>query len=344
MCGLEIVDAAAELNEREPDRPLGLGVGVHAGDAVETAEGYIGSAVNLAARLCAVAQPGEVLVTSTVKGITEASLPVGFIARGRQRLKGFREPVETYAVTRDTTARAAVVLPRVGMLLGVSGSIAVAFAVILALLAIFPANPITPGPQPVVMGPLAIGAYAPQQFEPAFTFEVADAGWAASRDQPGIFGLVREAPPSGSVFFGRVQEVIANPCVEGGEGATGPSAPDVIAELEALDHVELPSVQPIGIGGATGQQADVVVAEGALAACGGLIGAEVAVFDLGDEIWRASPGERFRVVAVTVEDQPVTIILSLDWLESRSVQELESLFALGQRVLETVQFSGSPQS
>ena len=65
MCGLEIVDAAAELNAREVDRPLELGVGVHAGEAVETAEGYIGTAVNVAARLCAVARPGEVLVTSS---------------------------------------------------------------------------------------------------------------------------------------------------------------------------------------------------------------------------------------------------------------------------------------
>jgi class 3 adenylate cyclase len=42
--GLEIVEAAAELNAREPERPLGLGVGIHAGEAVETAEGYIGRA------------------------------------------------------------------------------------------------------------------------------------------------------------------------------------------------------------------------------------------------------------------------------------------------------------
>src|SRR5262245_6232330 len=42
LCGLEIVDAAARLSEQEPDRPLRVGVGVHAGEAVETAEGYIG--------------------------------------------------------------------------------------------------------------------------------------------------------------------------------------------------------------------------------------------------------------------------------------------------------------
>ena len=63
LCGLEIADAAAELNAEEPDRPLGMGVGVHAGEAIETAEGYIGRAVNIAARLCAAAKPGEVLVS-----------------------------------------------------------------------------------------------------------------------------------------------------------------------------------------------------------------------------------------------------------------------------------------
>jgi class 3 adenylate cyclase len=42
LCGLEIADAPAELNAEEPQRPLGMGVGVHAGEAVETADGYIG--------------------------------------------------------------------------------------------------------------------------------------------------------------------------------------------------------------------------------------------------------------------------------------------------------------
>jgi class 3 adenylate cyclase len=36
-----------------------LGVGVHAGEAVETAEGYIGRAVNIAARLCSIASPAR---------------------------------------------------------------------------------------------------------------------------------------------------------------------------------------------------------------------------------------------------------------------------------------------
>ena len=105
LCGLEIVEAAAESNAREPDRPLRIGVGIHAGEAVETPEGYIGRAVNIAARLCADAQPGEVLVSSTVKGITQASINVGYVPRGWRSLKGIEDPILVYALTRDVNAR-----------------------------------------------------------------------------------------------------------------------------------------------------------------------------------------------------------------------------------------------
>jgi class 3 adenylate cyclase len=338
LCGLEIVDAAAELNEREPDRRLDLGVGVHAGDAVETAEGYIGSAVNLAARLCAVARPGEVLVTSTVKNTTQSSIPVGFIAHGRQRLKGISEPVEVYAVTRDLTARTAVVLPRLGMVLAASGIAAVVLVAVVALSAtILPGN-LAATPQPVVLGPLEIGEYAPQAFEPPFTLDIADTGWSANRDAPAVFGLVREEAPEGSVFFARVQEVIQSPCVQGGEGATGPAA-GVIEQLEALGHAEVTEVEPVTVGGLPAEQVDVTIAEGALAACGGLVGADAAVFGLGDETWSATPGERFRLVSVLVGGDEVTILMSIDWAQAHSVPELESLFALGSRLIETVEFS-----
>jgi class 3 adenylate cyclase len=340
MCGLEIVDAAAQVNAQEPDRPLGLGVGVHAGEAVETAEGYIGTAVNVAARLCSIAQPGEVLVSSTVKGMTQASLPVGFIARGRQRLKGIREPVEVFAITRDTTARTAVVLPRLGMVLGIAGFAGVAVVGILAIAALLPGSSLiaAPTPQPVVLGPLPIGTYRSVAFQPSVIVEVADGGWSASRDLPELFGLLREEAPRGSVYFARVEEVFADPCVQGGEGATGLGAADVIAEVEALDHLEVSDRIAAAVGGLSGEQVDVTVAEGALAACGGLVGLEVAVFDVGDEVWSASPGERFRLVSVRVDDQPVTIVVSSDWTATQSVQELEDLLALGERVIETVEF------
>ncbi len=57
-CGQEIIATA----DAAPGEPIRVGVGIHAGETVETAEGYVGSAVNIAARLCAQAKAGELVV------------------------------------------------------------------------------------------------------------------------------------------------------------------------------------------------------------------------------------------------------------------------------------------
>jgi len=347
LCGLEIVDAAAELNAREPDRPLGLGVGVHAGEAVATADGYIGRAVNIAARLCSEARPGEVLVSSTVKGITQASIQVGFIPKGRRRLKGIQDPILVYAVTRDMSARAPRSVPR-PVLLGAGG---LAVAGLLAIVALALSGPLRspgssppaeapPSTKPVAIGPLLIGQYLSQAFEPPVTFDIADLDWTAHRDQASVLGLIRDAAPRGSVYFLRVDEVIENPCVEGGEGAqTAPGATDVLNELEELvGHLTVANRAVTQVGGYTAGRVDVTVSDGVLAACGGVAVGEAAIFGAGGEVWGASPGERFTVVSVGVGDEAVTIVLSTDWTQIPSVQELENLLDYGQRIIDSVEF------
>lgn len=97
-CGVAIAEAVERNVTGGTKDAVGVGVGVHAGETIETAEGYVGSAVNLAARLCALAGPGEVLVSDTVRALTRNVLTVAFVARGRRRLKGIAEPVAVYAV------------------------------------------------------------------------------------------------------------------------------------------------------------------------------------------------------------------------------------------------------
>ncbi len=356
LCGLEIVEAAAEANAREPGRPLRIGVGVHAGEAVETAEGYIGRAVNIAARLCAAAKPGEVLVSSTVKGITQASITVGFIPRGRRRLKGIEDPILVYAVTRDVDARAPRAVPRSAIVGGIAMaavalSIVIAFAgsrLVGAPVASVPAASVpaaslaakaTQTVTPVVMGPMSIGTYTTKGFQPSVTFDIADQGWIANRDGPDMFGLIRDSAPRGSVQFLRVAEVIPNACIAGGDGASTVPVPiDPLAALEGLEHLTLQDQKPTTVGGYQGNQVDVTVSEGALAACGGLVGADVPIFRAGDEVWGATPGERFRLITLDIGGEVVTIVLSTDWTETPSVQELEDLLAVGQRLLGSVRF------
>jgi class 3 adenylate cyclase len=347
LCGLEIVEAAAESNAGEPGQPLRIGVGVHAGEAVETAEGYIGRAVNIAARLCAAAQSGEVLVSSTVKGITQASITVGFVPRGRRRLKGIADPIIVYAVTRDVHAKAPRRVPRSAVVVGGIAMAAVALSLVMA----FAGSQLAGGPPaslstkdepstaPVVMGPLSIGTFTTSEFRPSVTFDIADEGWIANRDGPDVFGLIRDTAPRGSVQFLRVREVIPSPCIAGGDGApTAPVLDDPLAALERLEHLTLQDPKPTTIGDYQGDQVDVTVSESALAACGGLVGTDVPIFRAGDEVWGASPGERFRLITLEVGDEVVTIVLSTDWTETPSVQELEDLLAVGQRLVGSVRF------
>ncbi|HTK44572.1 MAG TPA: adenylate/guanylate cyclase domain-containing protein [Patescibacteria group bacterium] len=350
LCGLEIVEGAAEVNARQADRPVGFGVGVHAGEAVETAEGYIGRAVNIAARLCAQARPGEVLVSSTVKGITQASIPVGFIPRGTKRLKGINDPILVYAVTRDPNAKAPREVRR-PLLLGAAGAAAVAVVAIAALVGsrLLPGSganatsgaalPTAPARQPVFVGALPIGTYVSTAFQPAVGFRIVDPGWAASLDQPSMLALVRESSPRGSVSFLRVRQVIESPCGPGEESASAPpTAADLLTQLAALPHVTLTDRKPTQLGGLAGEMVDVHVADGALAACSGLAGDGVSLFDVGGEVWSAASGELFRLIAVGGADQAVTAIVSADWTTTPSVQEVENVFNLGGKILNTVDF------
>jgi class 3 adenylate cyclase len=104
-CGLRILELAAE-SRGAAGEPIAVGVGVHAGETVATDEGYVGSVVNVAARVCAQAGAGELLVTDAVRSLTRTYLHVTFVPRGRKRLKGSAEPIGLYRVTTtDAGAR-----------------------------------------------------------------------------------------------------------------------------------------------------------------------------------------------------------------------------------------------
>lgn len=103
VAGLEIVTEAVRESAEHPEAPIRVGIGIHAGETQETAEGPVGSAVNLAARICAQAQAGEVLVSDTVRGLTRTRQVGTYEALGTRRLKGIGEPVAVYRVVPPGT-------------------------------------------------------------------------------------------------------------------------------------------------------------------------------------------------------------------------------------------------
>jgi hypothetical protein len=175
------------------------------------------------------------------------------------------------------------------------------------------------------------------QFKPDVTFDIRDGNWTASADVPEKLGLLRTVAPRGSVEFLRVQQVIENPCGED-EIVTNPGAADLLAKLQTLPHLTVSEPVTVRVGGSVGRRMDISVADSSLAACGGLVGGGAALFRAAGEVWSATPGERFTLVIVAVGNDAVTIAVSTDWTQTPSVQELEGLNQLGQRVLDSVRF------
>ncbi|MGZ4689001.1 MAG: adenylate/guanylate cyclase domain-containing protein [Acidimicrobiia bacterium] len=79
-CAQAISDAACMLG-------IDVRAGVHAGECEVRGDDLVGIAVHIGARVCALAQPGEVLVTSTVRDLIAGS-GVTFTDRGTRTLKG----------------------------------------------------------------------------------------------------------------------------------------------------------------------------------------------------------------------------------------------------------------
>jgi len=77
----------------EPALPVGVGMGLDAGEAVPTEGGYRGSALNRAARLCSEAKAGEILATETVIELASRVDGLRFGPRRLIRVKGFADPI-----------------------------------------------------------------------------------------------------------------------------------------------------------------------------------------------------------------------------------------------------------
>ncbi len=81
-----------------PALPLGVGIGVDAGEAVAVEGGYRGGALNVAARLCSRARGGEILASETVVSLARQVGGIRFEHRGPERLKGIDDGVKVVEV------------------------------------------------------------------------------------------------------------------------------------------------------------------------------------------------------------------------------------------------------
>lgn len=96
----QAVRAAVELQDRfrEAALPRGVGVGLDAGEAVAVEGGFRGGALNLAARLCARAEAGEILASEAVIHLAARVEGVAYVDPRTLRLKGYEKPVRAVEV------------------------------------------------------------------------------------------------------------------------------------------------------------------------------------------------------------------------------------------------------
>jgi peptide/nickel transport system substrate-binding protein len=85
----------------DPTLPLAVGIGVDAGEAVQSADGYRGGALNLAARLCSCAKAGEAVASYEVTHLARAIEGVRYVPGESVVLKGLAEPVRLVRVLPD---------------------------------------------------------------------------------------------------------------------------------------------------------------------------------------------------------------------------------------------------
>ena len=108
---LELQATLAEEMAADGSLPLNVGIGIDAGEAVPVGDGFRGAALNLAARLCARAEAGQVLVTATVRDRSAERTAGRFQPLGPADVKGFDHPVEVFEVVSPSGRLEA--LPRV---------------------------------------------------------------------------------------------------------------------------------------------------------------------------------------------------------------------------------------
>jgi len=92
------IDAAIRCRNAAEATKLELHMGLHAGDVIRERDNIYGGAVNIASRVAGASQPGEILVSDTVRSLARTSANVTFEDRGEHTMKGIAEPQRLFAV------------------------------------------------------------------------------------------------------------------------------------------------------------------------------------------------------------------------------------------------------
>lgn len=136
---VEALRAAVELQRGMAERNAGVPeerrqtfrIGLHLGDVILSGDDLFGDAVNIAARLQALAEPGAIALSSSVYEQVRDKISLPFRDVGRRTLKNIDRPVQVYSLDRDASVAPSIGSTRRQRRMVIAGA-AVALAVALA--------------------------------------------------------------------------------------------------------------------------------------------------------------------------------------------------------------------
>ena len=98
-CAVEIQSRLSDFNaKRTPEEKVFVRIGIHVGDIVHSGGDVLGDAVNVAARVEPLAEPGGVCITRQVVDQIEGKVNFKLVSMGSRELKNIHHPIELFKV------------------------------------------------------------------------------------------------------------------------------------------------------------------------------------------------------------------------------------------------------
>jgi adenylate cyclase len=112
-CAIEVQRELGVRNRALPEaEQMWFRIGINLGDVMVENDDLYGEGVNIAARLQELAEPGGIMISAPVYDLVRNKISVGFDCLGEQAVKNVTEPVVSYRIVLDGSARPAAAAPQ----------------------------------------------------------------------------------------------------------------------------------------------------------------------------------------------------------------------------------------
>jgi class 3 adenylate cyclase len=349
-CGLDILAACRE--PMDSGEAIEVGVGIHAGESVAHEGGFVGSAVNIAARICAVAGAGELLASGTIRELTRSIVAAQFVSVGRRQLKGLAEPVELFRVVPDGAStfaprrpRPAVSAARLVLWLAVAAVViaVIATGILTTMhwrpssgpsvasssagptaspgptegqLAASPSMPIERLPPGGLVQP---GTYAPNRNRDVASVTVAEADWVLAADSEDL--LFFEKLGVGGVGPARISVVYTGPCRDDPTRLIGDRPGDLIEWVQSTPQLEASQPRSVTDLGRSGIAIEATVRPHPGDACEGGSPPSAYLWGVSGGSW--SPNVGTRILFEALDDGPRTLTVVFAAADATALRTFE---------------------